>query len=141
MARGIPGCPKHLLPFPADYTFTLPSGTSIDTATATLNAEFGSLPWFWSWDQARSSGTGFAAENVWSRHARRKMKLAGEEGAANLKVIPTQVALGVRVQLRLVRGEKAEDKEVKVLVRWVQGVDSVLFESFCGMVKRKLESK
>lgn len=69
------------------------------------------------------------------------MKLAGDEGAAKLKVIPTQVALGVRVQLRLVRGEKAEDKEVKVLVRWVQGVDSVLFESFCGMVKRKLESK
>ncbi|OQD65770.1 hypothetical protein PENPOL_c005G06413 [Penicillium polonicum] len=141
IARGIPGCPKSLLPFPADYTFTLPPGTSIDAATATINAELSSLPWFWTWDQARSSGTGFAAENVWSRFARRKMKLAGEEGAAKLKVIPTQVVLGVRLQIRLVRGQKPDEKEVRVLVRWAQGTDTVLFESFCGMVKRKLESK
>ncbi|KAG0156180.1 hypothetical protein PDIDSM_3357 [Penicillium digitatum] len=141
IARGIRGCPKSLLPFPADYTFTLPSAASIDTATATINAELSSLPWFWVWDQTHSAGTGFAAENVWSRFARRKMKLAGEEGAAKLKVIPAQVALGVRLQIRLVRGEKPEKKEVKVLVRWAQGTDTVLFESFCGMVKRKLESK
>ncbi|OQE87597.1 hypothetical protein PENNAL_c0019G09220 [Penicillium nalgiovense] len=128
IARGIPGCPKSLLPFPADYTFTLPP-------------ELSSLPWFWTWDQTRSAGMGFAAENVWSRFARRKMKLAGEEDAARLKVIPDQVALGVRLQIRLVRGQKPEEKEVKVLVRWAQGTDTVLFESFCGMVKRKLESK
>ncbi|KAJ5360129.1 hypothetical protein N7517_009320 [Penicillium concentricum] len=140
VARGIPGCPKSHLPFPSDYTFTLPPDTSIDTATATINAELSSLPWFWSWDQARSAGTGFAAENVWSRFARRKMKMAGEE-AAKLKVIPAQVALGVRLQIRLVRGQKPDEKEVKVLVRWAQGTDTVLFESFCGMVKRKLESK
>ncbi|KAF7515360.1 hypothetical protein PCG10_003376 [Penicillium crustosum] len=141
IARGIPGCPKSLLPWPADYTFTLPPGTSIDASIATINAELNSLPWFWAWDQTRSSGTGFAAENVWSRFARRKMKLAGEEGAAKLKVIPAQVALGIRLQMRLVRGQKPDEKEVRVLVRWVQGTDTVLFESFCGMVKRKLESK
>ena len=67
------------------------------------------------------------------------MKLAGEEHAARLKVIPDQVALGVRLQIRLVRGQKPEENEVKVLVRWAQGTDTVLFESFCGMVKRKLE--
>ncbi|KAJ6132665.1 hypothetical protein N7471_007880 [Penicillium samsonianum] len=141
IARGIPGCPKSLLPFPADYTFTLPPGTSIDIATANINAELSSLPWFWAWDQTRSAGTGFAAENVWSRFARRKMKLAGEEGADKLKMIPAQVALGVRLQIWLVRGQKPDEKEVKVLVRWAQGTDTVLFESFCGMVKRKLESK
>lgn len=68
------------------------------------------------------------------------MKLAGEEGAAKLKVIPAQVALGVRLQIRLVRGQNPDEKEVRVLVRWAQGTDTVLFESFCGMVKRKLES-
>ncbi|KAJ5145958.1 uncharacterized protein N7515_000522 [Penicillium bovifimosum] len=140
VARGNPGCPKHLLPFPSEYSFTLPPGTSIDTATAMIKSELGSLSWFWAWDQAHSSGTGFAAENVWSRHARRKMKAIGQEGMAVLE-IPTDVAMGVRVQVRLVRGEKAEDKVVKVLVRWIQGIDTVLFESFCGMVKRKLESK
>lgn len=119
----------------------MPPGTSIDATTATINAELSSLPWFWAWDQTRSSGTGFAAENVWSRFARRKMKLAGEEDAARLKVIPAQVALGVRLQIRLVRGQKPDEEEVRVLVRWAQGTDTVLFESFCGMVKRKLESK
>ena len=69
------------------------------------------------------------------------MKLAGEEGAAKLKVIPAQVALGVRLQIRLVRGQKPDEKEVRVLVRWAQGTDTVLFESFCGMVKRKLEAR
>jgi 23S rRNA (adenine1618-N6)-methyltransferase len=69
------------------------------------------------------------------------MKLAGEEGAAKLKVVPAQIALGVRVQIRLVRGQKPNEREVRVLVRWAQGTDTVLFESFCGMVKRKLESK
>lgn len=68
------------------------------------------------------------------------MKLAGEEGAAKFKAIPDQVALGVRLQIRLVRGQKPDEREVKALVRWAQGTDTVLFESFCGMVKRKLES-
>lgn len=27
----------------------------------------------------------------------------------------------------------------RVTIRWLKGHDSVLFESFCGMVKRKLE--
>ncbi|KAI3201012.1 hypothetical protein DTO027I6_6115 [Penicillium roqueforti] len=141
VARGNPGCPKHLLPFPSEYSFTLPPGTSIDTATATIKTELGCLSWFWAWDQAHSPGTGFAAENVWSRHARRKMQAIGQEGMAVLEEIPADVAMGVRVQVRLIRGEKTEDKVVKVLVRWIQGTDTVLFESFCGMVKRKLESK
>ncbi|KAJ5958884.1 uncharacterized protein N7479_006034 [Penicillium vulpinum] len=143
IARGIPGCLKSHLPFPSDFTLTLPPGSSIDKAIATINTELNSLPWFWSWDQTRSAGTGFAAENVWSRFARRKMKLAGEEGAAKLKMIPDQIALGVRLQIRIVRGENPGEREVKVLVRWAQGTNTVLFESFCGMVKRKLnlESK
>ena len=69
------------------------------------------------------------------------MKLAGEDGSAKLKVIPDQVALGVRLQIRLVRGQKPDEREVNVLIRWTQGTDTVLFESFCGMVKRKLEAK
>ncbi|KAJ5576072.1 hypothetical protein N7535_002998 [Penicillium sp. DV-2018c] len=140
VARGNPGCPKHLLPFPSEYSFPLPPGTSIDTVIAAIKTELGSLSWFWAWDQARSMGTGFAEENTWSRHARRKMKAIGREGSSTLEEIPTNVAMGVRVQVRLIRGEKAEDQEVRVTVRWIQGTDAVLFESFCGMLKRKLES-
>lgn len=138
MARGIPGFPKHLLPFPGDYTFTLPPETSIDAASTSLNGELDSLSWYWDWDKDLSAGVGYTSENVWSRQARRKMKLAGQEGM-KITTVPEEVALGVRVQLKLVHGQIPEAKgEVQVLIRWVQGTDSVLFESFCGMLKRKM---
>ncbi|CEJ62202.1 hypothetical protein PMG11_10710 [Penicillium brasilianum] len=140
-ARNIPGFPKHLLPFPADFSFTLPPETNIDTAISTVNAELRSLPWYWDWNKSLSAGVGFASENVWSRQARRKMKLAGQAETGNLDAIPQEIALGVRVQLKLLERKEPESKEVQVLVRWTQGTDSVLFESFCGMLKRKMEGK
>lgn len=106
-----------------------------------MNAELGSLPWYWDWNKSVSAGVGFASENVWSRQARRKMKLAGQAGASHLDAIPQEIALGVRVQLKLLKRKEPESKEVQVLVRWIQGTDSVLFESFCGMLKRKMEGK
>jgi 23S rRNA (adenine1618-N6)-methyltransferase len=141
VARNIPGFPKHLLPFPADYKFTLPTETNIDSAISTMKSNLGSLSWYWNWDKSTSAGVGFASENVWSRQARRKMKLAKQAGIGHLDVIPQEVALGVRVQLKLLQGKEPESKEVQVSVRWIQGMDSVLFESFCGMLKRKMEDK
>lgn len=145
MARGIPNLPKSLFPFPADYTFTLPVDVPIDVSATVLNKELTSLPWYWRWDEKDYTGTGLAAENVWSRQARRKMKLAAGDGADKLMEIPDKVALGVRVYLRLVLGDKhndkPEEKKVQTLIRWTQGTDTVLFESFCGMVKRKLEAR
>lgn len=141
IARGIPGFPKHLLPFPADYTFVLPSKKTIDVATAAINTELSSLSWYWTWDQSHSAGIGFAPENVWSRQARRKAKLAGQGNApARLSAIPVEVELGVRVQLKLVQEPNSETHEVQVLISWIRGTDSVLFESFCGMLKRKMET-
>lgn len=142
VARGIPGFPKHLLPFPAEYNFTLPSEISIDDATTSMDKELESLRWFWEWDQSRSAGVGFATENVWSRQARRKMKLAGQGGSsAKIDTVPDGVALGIRVEAKLVRGQSdsSNKNEVQIVIHWIQGMDSVLFESFCGMLKRKLE--
>ncbi|KAJ5721398.1 uncharacterized protein N7483_009332 [Penicillium malachiteum] len=140
-ARGIPGFPKHLLPFPADYTLTL-SSTTYDAVMTAMNADLGSLPWYWNWDQSLSAGVGFASGNVWSRQARRKLKIAGEQGSmASLTNIPPEVELGVRVQLKLTHVQGSSGNTVEVLISWIRGTDSVLFESFCGMLKRKLESK
>ncbi|KAJ5176572.1 RNA N6-adenosine-methyltransferase METTL16 [Penicillium canariense] len=141
VARSIPGFPKHLLPFPADFSFALSPETSIDTAISTLNAELSSLPWYWAWDKSVSAGVGFATENVWSRQARRKMKITEQAGSGKLDAMPEDVALGVRIQLKLQRAKHSEENEVQVVIRWIQGTDSVLFESFCGMAKRKMEGK
>lgn len=107
-----------------------------------LNKELESLGWFWNWNKSLSTGVGYATENVWSRQARRKMKLAGQgKSSVKLDVVPEEVALGVRVQAKLVRGqsESSKEHEVHISIDWSQGMDSVLFESFCGMLKRKLE--
>ena len=44
------------------------------------------------------------------------------------------LALGFKIRL------EGYGKGANVMVRWLQGRDSVLFESFCGMVKRQLKS-
>lgn len=49
----------------------------------------------------------------------------------------TKAALGFKVQ---VKKDAIDEKGVRVIVRWLKGRDSVLFESFCGMLKRKVES-
>lgn len=43
------------------------------------------------------------------------------------------MALGFKIQVN------AENSGSKVVIWWLKGHDSVLFESFCGMLKRKLE--
>ena len=50
----------------------------------------------------------------------------------------SKAALGFKVH---VRQDGIEEKGVKVVVRWLKGTDSVLYESFCGMLKRKLEGR
>jgi 23S rRNA (adenine1618-N6)-methyltransferase len=82
-------------------------------------------------------GVGFAMENAWSRQARRKWK-SSSEAMQSIEVDASQAALGFKVHLR---NEGIEEKGVRVLIRWFKGTDSVLFESFCGMVKRKLEGR
>ena len=43
-------------------------------------------------------------------------------------------ALGFKIMLK--PGEKSGSMEV--LIRWLKGNDTVLYESFCGMLRRKL---
>ena len=44
-----------------------------------------------------------------------------------------QPALGFKVQVRGVK-----DGEIEVFVRWLRGHESILFESFCGMLRQQV---
>ena len=85
-----------------------------------------------------ATGVGFAKANVWSRAARRKQQL-GPNGSRdkdygmNEEDYYGRPALGFKIRLR-----KGNEGGVEVMVRWLQGRDSVLFESFCGMLRRQL---
>jgi 23S rRNA (adenine1618-N6)-methyltransferase len=83
---------------------------------------------------------------VWSRSARRKSARSDEESGEDDE---DEMAFGFKI--RVWEGRGGEEGEsggegsdgkgsaaVQVLVRWLKGHDSVLFESFCGMVKRKV---
>lgn len=104
-----------------------------------IDAELRSLPIKWEWHHAMATGVGFAMENVWSRQARRKRQLQqkGDADAEKEKINEGSAALGFKIQLK----QKAVGKDVEVLIRWFKGTDSVLFESFCGMLKRKVEER
>ena len=84
-----------------------------------------------------ATGLGFADGNVWSRAARRRKQQlrhdSKNKAASDSEGDDSEPAFGFKVQLR--SGEKGS---VEVSVRWIQGRDSVLFESFCGMLKREL---
>ena len=136
VARGTTTLPKHLLPFPSESSFTV--DVSVEKCSHYLDDTLRALDLQWQYRPIMATGVGFAKENVWSRAARRKrqqsptksadMDLAmneGEDGGP---------ALGFKIRLQGL-GEGAVVK-----VRWLQGRDSVLFESFCGMLKRQLQS-
>ncbi|KAL8626380.1 hypothetical protein Q9189_007933, partial [Teloschistes chrysophthalmus] len=101
----------------------------------------------WEWRGSVSMGVGFAGGNVWGRKARRRR---GREEAAEKGDVEGEsegegegegvgeMALGFKVQLLMGKGGGSEVEGVEVKVRWLQGVDSVLFESFCGMLRREM---
>lgn len=88
----------------------------------------------WRYRPELSEGVGFAKANVWSRAARRKREQANKAGADEMEEGELEEpALAVKISIRLPR-----KGAITTTVRWLQGRDSVLFESFCGMLKRQL---
>jgi len=121
---------RGFMPFPTEFEFDA-AGDVVNVGEAidnTLTAEIGLGSGEWVWDPSVSAGWGGVRGNVWSRAARRA-KARGLE----IEGISSGVALGFRVGVTEKGGQS-----VKVKVRWTRGVDSVLFESLCGMIKRKV---
>ncbi len=81
-------------------------------------------------------------QDVWSRAYRRKQKALEVRGEAHdddesQEIDHEKATLGFKIQTRLERGASGSS----VSIRWLKGFDPVLYESFCGMMKRKLEAE
>lgn len=97
----------------------------------------------WQYRPIMTTGVGFATGNVWSRAVRRKQQQQKHsldpDGTNNH--LPSEVdgevksLFGFKVTL-----QQETNSGATVKVRWLQGRDSVLFESFCGMLKRQLSA-
>jgi len=123
------------LPTPTEDTIRV-DGASAEEVAKRLNTLMNGLDIEWSWDEARSSGTGSAKENVWSRAARRKRKRAemeqsqGIDGTIPMATDQSNQKLALYVHITVTEGQAD--------VRWLRGHDGLLFESFCGTLKRAL---
>lgn len=91
------------------------------------------LPLQWMWEASISTGIGFSEKAVWSRASRRQV--ARKQGDA-VEYNDPEMTLGFKIH---VEPNPGDESGTKVTIRWLKGHDTVLFESFCGMLKRKIE--
>jgi len=92
----------------------------------------------WQWRPAMLTGVGFAEQNVWSRAARRRQTSQGSPREDNSWLEgKDEMAFGFKIQAK----QGKDVKGIEVVIRWLKGNDSVLFESFCGMLKRQVENR
>lgn len=146
VARGLHSLPKALLPFPSEYVIKVSASRSF-LLSATDELQLGSvdvagvgehvdetlsrLPLKWMWKPNLCTGVGFTDKAVWSRAARRQA--SKEQSGDEVE----DMALGFKVHIGEAEASGASCAEATI--RWLKGHDSVLFESLCGMIKRKLE--
>ncbi|KAL8957718.1 MAG: hypothetical protein Q9193_005081, partial [Seirophora villosa] len=115
---------------------------------------FGGMDLRWGFRPEVSAGVGSARANVWSRAARRQQQqqqqqrgrceegqtlrddeeMKDDDDDGDEDEDEEEPALGFKVQLRV----PEEGNGTEVVVSWLRGSESVLFESFCGMLKRRL---
>jgi 23S rRNA (adenine1618-N6)-methyltransferase len=88
------------------------------------------LPLKWMWKPNISLGVGFTDKAVWSRASRR------HSSKSQALEVAEDAALGFKIYAGT--GDATADG-TNITIRWLKGHDSVLFESLCGMIKRKLE--
>jgi 23S rRNA (adenine1618-N6)-methyltransferase len=83
------------------------------------------------WKPNISTGIGLSAKDVWSRAARRHAAKGQEVDVDE----DAEMAFGFKIYVET----NTNSTGVKVIIRWLKGHNSVVFESFCGMINRKLE--
>jgi 23S rRNA (adenine1618-N6)-methyltransferase len=139
-AEGV-GVERRWLPFPSEFVFEakIESGTGgvgVEDVGGQIDKEMEASGLKWQWKRGIAQGLGMAERDVWSRKARRR-KGDGHRQGDDVDE-DGDAALVFKISLSTSR---EGGSGVSVNVRWLQGRDSVLFESFCGWLKRKVESR
>ena len=154
IARGITGLPKQWVPFPSEVVFEVP-GVGGEELGGRVDAVMSGLDLRWRWSGEVAVGSGFAKRDVWSRAARRgrarrkSVDRGGGDGGGGVGREEAMheeddeegqehedPALGFKIQIRATESDTAEQLEVNV--RWLHGYETVLWESFCGMLRRRV---
>ena len=126
-----------VLPPPNAQTISLPVMMG-EMAGGRVDAAFRDLDVRWQWRAAIGTGVMEAKGNTWGRAARRRKKFgreAAEDGngkgadeSEDEDEDEDPVAIAVKVVC----------KKEEVEVRWLRGLDHIMFQSLCGFLKRAL---
>ncbi|KAG9999508.1 hypothetical protein KCU72_g18499, partial [Aureobasidium melanogenum] len=95
----------------------------------------------WVWRAEKWVGHGMATQNVWSRSARRKRKRVEMEQENDRDAKVQSKALKTEDPAEVLLRFSIDVREGDMEVHWLQGKDNILFESFCGMLKRSMKPK
>ncbi|TVY38439.1 U6 small nuclear RNA (adenine-(43)-N(6))-methyltransferase [Lachnellula subtilissima] len=135
LARAVTSIPNNLLPFPVEYQVPFANSGEAGQVGELINHTLAELPLKWMWKSDIATGLGFSEKAVWSRAARRQQIMKKDENSME-EEDEDDMALGFKI---CIQGTVDGQAVNMVTIRWIKGHDSVLFESFCGMLKRKLE--
>ncbi|KAI1182609.1 hypothetical protein F5B17DRAFT_178391 [Nemania serpens] len=92
----------------------------------------------WIWDEEVLRGIGFAESNVWSRAYRRRRAREGvlmKRVASGSRTDVATCAFGFSLSIHAAKTDRPGDGPA-ITLRWLQGDDASLFESFAGMIRR-----
>ncbi|RYP04900.1 hypothetical protein DL764_004170 [Monosporascus ibericus] len=154
---------KNILPFPTEVTALrkrVSCGIDPEQLERKLRTTMETLDLVsWNWDTLRKKGVGFADGNVWSRAYRRRKErqnhmttappqrdeASADKAKTNADLFTRQklrgvvdCAFGFALSIRVEHGSYGIADEVTLAVRWLQGHDYSLFESFTGMLRNAI---
>lgn len=151
---GVSGVEKKSLPVSTEFEFEI-QGTA-DAVSTRMNEEVGKLDLKWRFQQSQRMGVFLSQPgDVWSRKARRKkqnlkqehnededeeMKDHDDDDDGTDEEDEAEPGLVAKISV-LAGGPQRNTTVTRVQIRWLQGREPVVFESFCGWLKRKLEAR
>lgn len=154
VARGTDAVDKVYLPFPTelDIPLELPLQTIVERITQAIS-QLERMEW--RWNSKLMVGVGRSLDgNVWSRHARRKQKksvIDADDEAMDTDSSRVKAAANTTSKqqddedddtttfgFKILSTSNVSTNACTITVRWLQGNDCVVFESFHGWLRRKL---
>lgn len=128
-------------PLPTEQTIQA-AGKSTDELWDTISKTLSALDLDLEFNAEEKTALGFAKENVWSRAARRKQARANAGGSKGVEMEEMQGGADENgEELESPLGFRVTASEGSVCTRWLEGMDSRLFESFAGMLNRAIHPR
>jgi len=123
--------------WPVSTLATVRVDDSVQNIMERLNVIMNHLDLEWRWLEDENKGIGRTKGNVWSRAARRQKEKQADVGD-NLMFDMSETITSPQQIYKL--GFTIHIIEKGLQIRWYQGLDPLLFESFCSMLRRAMNS-